>query len=226
MSAERGDVAREPDARECDEAADEPPQPRTPARGRFSLALSIQVSAPAWGVACPEPERLVARAARAALVVARANPCSIQAGVGAEAAAREALASNVPISLSILLAGRTRLRNLNRTFRRRDSSTDVLAFPDGSRAEDGKFALGDLALGLEDTLRTARAFGLTPSEQLQHLVCHGTLHLLGHRHNTAAETRAMRALEAQACARLKIRDPWQRAPWMREAAFRKLTENL
>ena len=118
------------------------------------------------------------------------------------------------VSVVVLLAGRQKLRALNRAFCKQDKTTDVLAFPaDPALAklagQEEAVALGDLAIGWEPCLASAAAFSLTPRQQLQHLVAHGTLHLLGFNHKTDSQARKMRGLETATLARLGVGDPWQ-----------------
>jgi probable rRNA maturation factor len=83
------------------------------------------------------------------------------------------------------------LRRLNREFRGEDAGTDVLAFPArplpggrGSvRGGRGSVArLGDLAISLPRARAQARQFGHEPAEEIQILMLHGVLHLLGMDH--------------------------------------------
>jgi len=81
--------------------------------------------------------------------------------------------------LSILLCGDARMRRLNRTFRAIDRPTDVLSFPSG-----GGPLLGDLAIDVPYAARQARARGHAPGREVQLLLAHGVLHLMGHDHET------------------------------------------
>ena len=118
------------------------------------------------------------------------------------------------VSVAVLLAGKQKLRALNRTFCNQDKTTDVLAFPaDPAVAafahKEQTLPLGDLAIGWEPCLASATAFAATPRQQLQHLIVHGTLHLLGLNHKTDSQTRRMRSLESAALQSLAVPDPWR-----------------
>ena len=84
----------------------------------------------------------------------------------------------------VLLTGDDRVRELNRSYRDRDSSTDVLSFPDGDRLPNGRTLLGQIVISLDTARRQARQAGLSEERELQELVIHGTLHLLGYDHST------------------------------------------
>jgi probable rRNA maturation factor len=79
-----------------------------------------------------------------------------------------------------LIAPDRELRRLNRDFRRKDYSTDVLSFP--SRAASG--FLGDIAISLERAQRQAAEYGHATGQEIEILMLHGVLHLLGMDHET------------------------------------------
>jgi probable rRNA maturation factor len=68
------------------------------------------------------------------------------------------------------------MQKLNRDFLQHDYPTDVLSFP----SEDA--GLGDLAISVERAEAQAREFGHRRTQELQVLMLHGLLHLLGHDH--------------------------------------------
>jgi probable rRNA maturation factor len=136
-----------------------------------------------WRTALPQAERLVRRAARAAV-----------AGVGRTGHK----------SLTVALANDRRVRLLNARDRRQDKPTNVLSYPSG---EEG--FLGDVVLARQIVWREARAQGKTPAAHVSHLVVHGTLHLLGYDHETGdADAARMEALERRILTGLGVGDPY------------------
>lgn len=97
--------------------------------------------------------------------------------------------------LSVLLCGDGRMRALNRRWRRVDRPTDVLSFPSG---EPGP--LGDLVVDVPYAARQARRLGHPLAREVQILLAHGVLHLLGHDHETDDGT--MFALQRRLVLRL------------------------
>jgi probable rRNA maturation factor len=96
-----------------------------------------------------------------------------------EAAVRKALvADGREAELSVTLVDDAEIRRLNREYRGRDRSTDVLAFSLGSPEEP----LGDVYVGADQARRQAEALGVPLNEELVRLAIHGTLHVLGHDH--------------------------------------------
>ncbi len=84
--------------------------------------------------------------------------------------------------VSVLLCGDARMRSLNRRWRRKDRPTDVLSFPSGERGSAA--FLGDLVLDVPYAARQARRLGHPVARELQVLLAHGLLHLLGYDHET------------------------------------------
>ncbi len=97
--------------------------------------------------------------------------------------------------LSVVMADDALIRALNREYRKVDRSTDVLSFPDGERLPDGITFLGEIVISLESARRQARELGHGEVRELEELVLHGVLHLLGYDHE--ADGGAMNALELE-----------------------------
>ena len=83
--------------------------------------------------------------------------------------------------VDVLLSDDANLRRLNRTFRGKNKSTDVLSFP---AAENDQDIAGDLAISLETAARQAAAYGHSLRDEVRILLLHGLLHLSGMDHET------------------------------------------
>jgi probable rRNA maturation factor len=81
-------------------------------------------------------------------------------------------------SLGVRFVGDREMRRVNRQFRGRDRTTDVLSFP----GEDGH--LGDVLVSVPTARRQAAAAGHDVDRELKTLLLHGVLHCLGHDHET------------------------------------------
>ena len=138
----------------------------------------------------------------------------LRAGLDAAAAACANLIERVlaeegsaDAGLTVLLTTEDRLQALNRDHRGRDEPTDVLSFPAELWDEDGPSGpadlnedagyLGDIAVSVALARRQADEAGLDFELELQHLVLHGVLHLLGYDHETAEETAQMERCEEE-----------------------------
>ena len=107
-------------------------------------------------------------------------------------------------SLNVALADDKGVRVLNKRDRKMDMPTNVLSYPSGERA-----FLGDIVLARQTVWREAREQKKSPADHVTHLVVHGTLHLLGHDHETGdADAERMEALERRILKRLGIADPY------------------
>ena len=85
-------------------------------------------------------------------------------------------------TMAVLLCGDRRMRTLNRVWMKKDRPTDVLSFPSG---ETGAAAfVGDVAIDVRYADRQARRQGHPLDREVQVLLAHGVLHLLGHDHET------------------------------------------
>jgi probable rRNA maturation factor len=90
-------------------------------------------------------------------------------------------------AVSILLCGDRRMRSLNRKWRLKDRPTDVLSFPpfkESSSSSSLSSFLGDLVIDVPYAARQARRRGHPVAREVQILLAHGLLHLLGYDHET------------------------------------------
>jgi probable rRNA maturation factor len=92
------------------------------------------------------------------------------------------------------------MRILNRRFRGKDRTTDVLSFPAADPA--GNEAAGDLAISAEIAADQAVERGHSLTEELKILILHGLLHLSGYDHETDSGEMAERELKLR--NRLKL----------------------
>lgn len=105
-------------------------------------------------------------------------------------------AEKSPLDVTIVFAGDATLRRLNRQYRRIDRTTDVLSFniPAVPRITGPG---GELYISVAQARRQARRYRQTLAAELERLVVHGVLHLLGHDHKKPGEATRMRAAESR-----------------------------
>ncbi|MBI2321690.1 MAG: rRNA maturation RNase YbeY [Chloroflexi bacterium] len=118
------------------------------------------------------------------------------AAVAAAALAGERLQGEVEISL--VVTDDATIGALNAQYRGVDRATDVLAFPqllpgEPAAAPGGVLRLGDVVLSYERAAEQAADQGHPVSRELDLLLAHGVLHLLGYTDDTPAEKAAMLA---------------------------------
>lgn len=111
------------------------------------------------------------------------------------------------IFFSILLCNDVHIKELNKTYRGKDKSTNILSFPDGE-IEDGEKYLGDLVISTETMKRESDDMSIAPADHWRHIIIHGILHLLGYDHETEDDAEEMEALEIQWLDKMGIKNPY------------------
>lgn len=134
---------------------------------------------------------LARRARRMVRAVGLADP-----GLGAE------------VEVGLTITDDVEIHGLNRTYRRKDRPTDVLAFAmrEGKGAGLAPGLLGDVVISIETARRQKKG---TLAAELEHLFSHGLCHLIGYDHRTDEEEAEMdarmAALRAEGKRRGRVR---------------------
>lgn len=142
------------------------------------------------------PAKLLERAAKAALEQQSAAPES---------------------DLTIVLTDDARIQKLNRDYLGIDAPTDVLSFPASEMAdshidaseidpETGSPYLGDILISVPYAAQSAAKAGHPLEAEMQLLVVHGVLHLLGHDHAKVREKARMWKAQAEILESLGLGD--------------------
>jgi probable rRNA maturation factor len=84
--------------------------------------------------------------------------------------------------VGIELVGDRRMRRLNKVYRGKDSSTDVLAFSIREGPGPRSSLMGDVIVSIPAVARQARAHRHSEDDELAILLIHGLLHLCGYDH--------------------------------------------
>jgi probable rRNA maturation factor len=116
----------------------------------------------------------------------------------------DAAAKNVG-SVSVAFVDDREMRRLNRSFRKRDKTTDVLTFPaDASYDEPGNLThmLGDIVICIDQARRQAKGERHSLATEVRYLLLHGVIHALGYDHET--DDGEMNALELKARKRIGL----------------------
>ena len=101
--------------------------------------------------------------------------------------------------LDVLLTTDLQIQKLNQKYLSRIGPTDVMAFSQ----EDERF-LGDIVISVETAMRQAQEHGHDLLTELQYLLIHGILHLLGHEDRSLSKRKTMRHKERQILEKLNI----------------------
>jgi probable rRNA maturation factor len=115
-------------------------------------------------------------------------------------------------NITIVLTDDRQLHELNHDFLDVDSPTDVLSFPSlETDPETNELYLGDILISIPRAKQQAESAGHPLEAEVQLLVVHGTLHLLGYDHATDEEKSVMwneqaKVLERLGLSRIKIQE--------------------
>ncbi len=119
---------------------------------------------------------------------------------------------NKDAEVSVSFVSNNEIRKLNKLYRDKDMSTDVLSFPltgdDGTaeiNQETGAVLLGDVVISLETAVKQAANYGHSLEREIGFLTVHSMLHLLGYDHETSQlDQRIMREKEESVLEKLGI----------------------
>ena len=88
------------------------------------------------------------------------------------------------VEVAIIFVGDKKMQQLNRTYRGKDKSTNVLSFD-----------TGDIFISVPFAKQEAKKYGLTLRFEIARLAVHGFLHLLGYDHEKEKEAKGMEKIE-------------------------------
>lgn len=89
--------------------------------------------------------------------------------------------------LSLCFCSNAYMAKLNREYRNKDGTTDVLSFICGEWAEienENRYIAGDVVLCPDAIFGNAGIYGISMDEELERVIIHGILHLSGMDHGT------------------------------------------
>ncbi|MBR6756437.1 MAG: rRNA maturation RNase YbeY [Peptococcaceae bacterium] len=106
--------------------------------------------------------------------------------------------------VAILFVDNETIREMNNTYRDKDTATDVLSFPmyeaDEEIDDEEEILFGDIVISLERAQEQAEEFGHSLEREVMYLLVHGLLHLAGFDHMEEEEKEEMRREEEKLLA--------------------------
>jgi len=110
--------------------------------------------------------------------------------------------------IAVRIMTESEMAELNRRYRGRDGSTNVLSFPADLPPGLDLPLLGDIAICAPVVLREAAEQGKPVHSHWAHITVHGCLHLLGYDHVELEDARHMESLETRIMAALGLPCPY------------------
>ena len=83
-------------------------------------------------------------------------------------------------SVSIAFVGDVKIRQLNKKYRKKDKTTDVLSFVNADSKFINDNELGELIINYQQIKKQAKKYKKTVKQELVFILVHGLLHLIGH----------------------------------------------
>lgn len=93
--------------------------------------------------------------------------------------------------VSITFVDNSKIKELNKTYRKKDEVTDVLSFPIDEEL------LGEVVISLPRAVEQAEDYGHSLRRETAFLMVHGLLHILGFNHKNDADKAEMRKAEEE-----------------------------
>ncbi len=117
--------------------------------------------------------------------------------------AMRVLPTEAPDVTVVFLSDR-KMRELNRIWRGKRGTTDVLSFPAGQEEFEnpGGENLGEVVISVEQAARQAQENHLSLDQEIAQLILHGLIHLCGYDHST--DNGEMDRLEITLRSKLRI----------------------
>ena len=111
-------------------------------------------------------------------------------------------------TINIRIVNDKEMVDLNKQFRRKNSSTNVLSFINHDISKSMTGDLGDIAINYDFIKRESKEQGKTFDDHIIHMLIHGIYHILGLDHKNDEMAKAMEQKEVDLLNKLNIRNPY------------------
>ena len=116
-----------------------------------------------------------------------------------------------PAEISVLFCDDPFMKSLNKQYRNKNKTTDVLSFEQEPVEGLVPQPLGDIVISLETVESNCHGEASDMRDEVRMLMCHGALHLLGYDHGNAKEKSKMLAKQAE-YLNTSTEDAWNFGP--------------
>ena len=108
--------------------------------------------------------------------------------------------------VSIVFVGDVVMRRLNRDYRKKDKTTDVLSFTSTTSEKDlgEEILLGEIVISYQQIKKQAKRYGNSIKKELVFILVHGLLHLTAHEDDTEQGRKTMEKLGEEFIKKVKV----------------------
>ena len=111
-------------------------------------------------------------------------------------------------SINLRIVNDKEMMDLNRKFRKKDSSTNVLSFTNNDISKSVTGNLGDIAINHDFIERESIEQGKAFDDHILHMLIHGIYHILGLDHENDKMAEIMEKKEVALLSKLNIKNPY------------------
>ena len=112
-------------------------------------------------------------------------------------------------TINIKIVNNEEMINLNKQFRKKESSTNVLSFTNQDISKSITGNLGDIAINYDFIKRESKEQGKTFDDHIIHMLIHGIYHILGFDHENDKMATVMEEKEIALLNKLNISNPYK-----------------
>ncbi len=110
--------------------------------------------------------------------------------------------------ITVRVVGKQEIQLLNKTYRNKDKTTNILSFPFEAPEYIESDLLGDLVICHEVLVEETKQQNKVLQNHWTHMVIHGILHLLGFDHIEDSEANEMESIEIKLLEKFNIDNPY------------------
>ena len=110
--------------------------------------------------------------------------------------------------INLRLLNDKEMKKLNKQFRQKDKTTNVLSFPNDDISVKQTKNIGDIAISVEYVKAEAKKEGKTFDDHIIHMLAHGVYHILGYDHENNENAMIMENKEIQTLKKINISNPY------------------
>ena len=112
-------------------------------------------------------------------------------------------------TINIKIVNNEEMINLNKQFRKKESTTNVLSFTNQDISKSITGNLGDIAINYDFIKKESKEQGKTFDDHIIHMLIHGIYHILGFDHENDKMATVMEEKEIALLNKLNISNPYK-----------------